>query len=74
MTTIQDFIEGIREFTDDFHHDETVDALGELLSGAAAVEDTAKIITVIYEVSLKGNKEATWVGEHNKPFYFWAII
>ena len=72
MTTIQQFTEGIREFTHDRDHIEAADALVQLLSGTATVEDTAKIITMIYEPSLEENPDGTWMNEHNKIFYFWG--
>lgn len=65
------FTGGVRELTDDLDHLEAADALGALLSGEATPEDTAKIITMIYEVSLTKSNEPTYMNEHNKPSYFW---
>ena len=71
VPAILEFTDGVRELTDDLDHLEAADALGALLSGEATPEDTAKIITMIYEVPLKKKKESAYTDEHEKPFYFW---
>lgn len=67
------FVEGVHEITNDPDHHEAADALAALLSGVASAEDTAKSITMMYEVSLKKSNESTWEDERNKPFYFWGL-
>lgn len=71
IPAVLEFTDGVRELTDDLDHLEAADALGALLSGEATPEDTAKIITMIYEVSLKKKKESAYTNEHEKTFYFW---
>lgn len=72
IPAVLEFTDGVRELTDDLDHLEAADALGALLSGETIPEDTAKIITMIYEVSLKKSNESTYMNQDNKPFYFWG--
>jgi hypothetical protein len=71
MKSVQEFTRGFRDDTQDADHLQAGDALALLLSGEADADDTAKSITMIYDVSLKRNNGFTHNDEYNKVRYFW---
>jgi hypothetical protein len=72
MGSFQDWKKTVLEHTaDDPDHAQAVDALALLLKGEADADDTAKSVTMIYEVSLKRNNGSTYADCHNKVYEFW---
>ena len=66
MVSIEEFMQNVRERTSDTHHLQAADAFELLLKGEADADDTARSITMIYEVDLKRNNGSVYADSHNK--------
>ena len=66
MVSIEEFMHNVRGHTSDTHHLQAADAFELLLKGEADADDTARSITMIYEVDLKRNNGSTYADYPNK--------
>lgn len=66
MVSVEDFMQDVREHTSDTDHLQAADALELLLKGEADADDTARSITMIYEVDLKRNDGSAYPDGHKK--------
>lgn len=73
MVSIEEFMQNVRERTSDTHHLQAADAFELLLKGEADADDTARSITMIYEVDLKRNNGSVYADSHNKVNDFFLI-
>jgi len=72
MDSVQDWKKAVLALTDDSDQIQAADALALLLNGEADADDTARSITMIFEVDLKRNNGSTHADCHNKVYEFWT--
>ena len=71
VVPMRDFLQKLKDQgRGDSDHLQATAALALLLIGEANADDTAKSITMIYEVDLKRNNGSTYGDGHNKFFHF----
>lgn len=71
MVSVEDWKEAVLARTKDSDHVQAADALALLLNGEADADDTAKSITMIYEVDLEHNNGSIYNDCHNKVYELW---
>ena len=70
MDSIQDWKKAVLANTEDPDQVQAAEALALLLSGEADANDTARSITMTFEVDLKRNNGSTYADGHNKFYCF----
>jgi hypothetical protein len=72
MDSVQDWKKAVLALTDDSDQIQAAEALALLFSGEADADDTAKSITMLFEVNLKRNNGSTYNDCHNPVYEFWS--